>query len=175
VTRNLPGRLAGMCILACLVASAPAGATGWRDMAGGWRLDPGHAARPDTAITRAAKSVFFVARPIAKGKLHKYLDPRPDFRLVLSADTLTLMWGTLHHFMIPEKGAYTSVNPDEGRLERRDWWAEGALESSSRSGEGTMIYRFVPDADGRRIELTLTVVSPKLNGAVSGSYVYVRE
>jgi hypothetical protein len=174
VTRSIPGRLLVAGILACLVAPAPAGATGWRDMAGAWKLDPGHAAKPDTAISRGVKRMFFVAKPIAKRKLHRYLDPEPDFRLELSADTLTLVWGDLRHFMIPEKGAYASVNPEEGRLERRDWWADGALESSSKSGEGTMIYRFVPDADARRIELTLTIVSGKLNGPVTGSYVYVR-
>ncbi|MBI5837108.1 MAG: hypothetical protein HZB25_07675 [Candidatus Eisenbacteria bacterium] len=156
---------------------AAAAAGGWRDMAGRWKLDPAHAQKPDTAISRGLKGMFFLAKPIAKGKLHRYLDPEPDFRLVLSgnADTLTLLYGKLHHFMIPEKGSYTSENPDEGHLERRDSWEGGVLESSNKSGEGTMIYKFVPDADSKRIELTLTIVSGKLNGPVSGKYEYVRE
>jgi hypothetical protein len=170
------GILAAACagvLLACL--AAPAGAAGWRDMAGRWKLDPASGATPDTAISRGVKGMFFAAKPIAKRKLHKYLDPRPDFQLVLAADTLTLIWGRLHHFMIPEKGAYVSESADEGHLERRDWWADGVLESSSKSGEGTMIYKFVPHPDGRRVQLTLTIVSGKLNGPVSGTYEYVRE
>jgi hypothetical protein len=169
----------GAALLAAVLlpAAAPAGAADWRDMAGRWTLDPAQAAPPDTAIARGVKGMFFIARPIAKRRLHKYLDPKPEMRLALSADrdTLTLYWGSMHHYMVPDRGAYTSGSRDEGRLERLDLWALGVLESSNRSGEGTMTYKFVPRADGRRIELTLTIVSGKLNGPVSGRYVYVRE
>jgi len=44
-----------------------------------------------------------------------------------------------------------------------------------RAGEGTMIYRFAPEPDGRRFRLTLTIVSGQPNGPVSGTYESMRE
>jgi hypothetical protein len=167
-----------VCALAVVVSHSSAAereASDWRGMAGKWRLDPAHSAAPDTAISRGLKGMFFLMKPIAKGKVHKHLDPAPELRLALSGDTLTLLWGSQHHPMVPGRGQYSTESESEGRLEREDRWTDGALESSNRAREGTMIYRFVLEPGGRRMELTLTLTSPRLNGPVSGSYVYVRE
>ncbi|MEB3197767.1 MAG: hypothetical protein VKP62_11240 [Candidatus Sericytochromatia bacterium] len=156
--------------MAAPARSAPAG------LMGQWIYDPAQSDDVDQAIQRAAEKINYILRGFAHGRLK---DTNHPYRTVAitqqGADTLVKK-DDRQPLTAPTSGASTKWKREDGQIYdvTLRWQGQGRLEESIGNHEGKRINLYSLRADGRTMDLHVSVSSTRLPVPLSYRLAYRR-
>lgn len=158
--------------------SAPAPANDVRERLGGTFSYAGGAAQRagiEAAIDRSLDGMFFVAKPIARSKLRSSTQVKDSIGFAFAGGFVTSTASGTGALRSPENGSAVAYTIDGEKLRVSHLLrADGHLIQTFVAADGSRTNDYAVSADGRRMNVAVTLSSPKLPRAVHYVLTYQR-
>ena len=128
------------------------------------------------AIEAAIARMNFITRPIARGRLTRTNEPYQRVSIRLGTDEVTVTMDDREPIVARPDGNPMKWTREDGEvLDLTTRWVNGALEQTFVAEDGQRANRFVLSPGGDRMELHVTVTSPRLAQPLTYVLRYARE
>jgi hypothetical protein len=128
------------------------------------------------AIERAVARMNFITRPIARGRLTKTNNPYQTLSLSESDGKVTIVTDQRAPIVSPADGTPVKWTREDGEVfDVTTKRVGGALEQTFIADDGQRKNVYSLGADGKTLEMQVTVTSPRLAEAVTYTLRYRRE
>ena len=128
------------------------------------------------AIDAAVRSMSFVIRPVARGRLRRTNVPYQRLRLDVTPEEITTVADGGKPVVTPSSGRMVKwVREDGEELNVSTAWRGESLLQTFRADDGQRENHYTLGADGRTLTLGVTVTSPRLPAPVQYTLTYSKE
>lgn len=128
------------------------------------------------AIERAVARMNFITRPIARGRLTKTNTPYQTITIGRSDGNVSIVTDARAPIISPPDGTPIKWTREDGEVfDVTTRWVEGALEQTFSAEDGQRKNVYVLGADGSRLEMRVTVTSPRLAQPLTYTLRYRRQ
>lgn len=115
------------------------------------------------AIEEAVSGMNFITRPIARGRLRRTNEPYQRISIRLGSEEVTITTDDRAPIVARPDGNPMKWTREDGEvLDLTTRWVDDALEQTFVAEDGQRANRFTLNPDGDRLELHVTVTSPRL-------------
>ena len=160
---------------AIFLGSSPPAAAQKGSLNGTYTLDEDDSDKISAVIEDAVGKLFFLTRPIARGRL-KTLNPAyARVTIASSSNELSIAVDNQPVLRTPANGtSVVWVGPDGGKVNVSMRLAGGHLVQTFKSADGGRVNDYSLSPDGRTLTMQVTETSPRLSQAIRYKQVYRR-
>ena len=156
-----------------LVAPAPGSAQGAASLNGTFTYDAAASDNINSAIDAAVRDMNFALRPIARGRLRKTNQPYKRLTISHTAQQVSVVTDDRRPIVSPANGTPVDWTREDGeKLKVSTEWENGTLEQTFKAEDGQRVNAYTMSADGRTLNMNVTITSPRLKKALNYKMVY---
>jgi hypothetical protein len=156
-----------------LVAPAPGSAQGAASLNGTFTYDAAASDNINSAIDAAVRDMNFALRPIARGRLRKTNQPYKRLTISHTAQQVSVVTDDRRPIVSPANGTPVDWTREDGeKLKVSTEWENGTLEQTFKAEDGQRVNAYTMSADGRTLNMNVTITSPRLKKPLTYKMVY---